>query len=100
MNREMLTMNKRCLLLIMVISSAFNLIFVVGAIITPRTAGIWLFPELGVAVVQDAYTIRVPALESPFGMIGDIPGGYTPYLGSPYLDVNTEDIQQWVITAG
>ncbi|NWF96116.1 MAG: hypothetical protein HXY34_08225 [Candidatus Thorarchaeota archaeon] len=47
------------------------------------TVGVWPLVELGPAIVQDSYTVRVPMLESPFGMIGDVPGGYSLYLGNP-----------------
>ena len=45
--------------------------------------GMWLFPEIGPSIVQDSYYIRAPGVESPFGIIGDIPGGYSLYTGSP-----------------
>jgi len=33
--------------------------------------------------MQDSYYIRAPGLESPYGMIGDVPGGYPLYSGNP-----------------
>ncbi len=33
--------------------------------------------------MQDSYYIRAPGLETPYGIIGDIPGGYPLYSGNP-----------------
>jgi hypothetical protein len=38
---------------------------------------------LGPAVIQDSNLGRAPALESPFGLIGDLPGLYSIYHGNP-----------------
>jgi hypothetical protein len=43
----------------------------------------WPFFDLGPAVIQDSFYMRAPGLESPFGMIGDVPGGYSLYTGNP-----------------
>ena len=50
----------------------------------------WPFFELGPAVMQDSFYIRAPGLESPYGIIGDIPGGYSLYTGNP-LQTGTSD---------
>jgi hypothetical protein len=56
----------------------------------------WIFPELGPAVIQDSYHNRAPALESPFGLIGDIPGGYSLYFGNPLQTGVHENLTNWV----
>jgi hypothetical protein len=33
--------------------------------------------------MQDSYYVRSPGLESPYGVVGDIPGGYPIYVGNP-----------------
>jgi len=68
--------------IIIVISLAFNFGF---AFVYQNTdqSSYWLFTDLGPAVMQDSYYIRAPGLESPYGIIGDIPGGYPLYLGNP-----------------
>jgi hypothetical protein len=43
----------------------------------------WPFFDLGPAVIQDSFYMRAPGLESPYGIIGDIPGGYSLYTGNP-----------------
>jgi hypothetical protein len=43
----------------------------------------WLFVDVGPAVMQDSYYIRSPGLESLYGIIGDVPGGYPLYSGNP-----------------
>ena len=54
----------------------------------------WLFPELGPAVIQDSGLGRSPALESPFGIIGDIPGCYSLYDGNPLQHVDVGSPKQ------
>ena len=52
--------------------------------------------------MQDSYYIRSPGLESPFGMIGDIPGGYPLYSGNPLqsdLPENLTDSADWQFSA-
>lgn len=66
------------------LSLVFNIGFIVG-LQGFNEAISWPFIDLGPAVMQDSYLIRAPGLESPFGMIGDIPGGYPLYLGNPLL---------------
>jgi hypothetical protein len=64
---------------------AISLVFNFGYALTYQSgeSQSWLFPDLGPAVMQDSYYIRAPGLESPYGMIGDIPGGYSLYYGNP-----------------
>ncbi len=74
---------KHLILLVMLISLAFNTIFVISLSFNSRTETSWIFPELGPAVVQDSNYGRAPGLESPFGLIADIPGLYSIYHGNP-----------------
>lgn len=46
--------------------------------------------------MQDSYSNRAPALESPFGMIGDIPGGYPLYVGCPLQSNPPETLSPWI----
>ena len=42
--------------------------------------------------MQDSYYFRSPGLETPYGIIGDIPGGYPLYSGNPLIsDVSRND---------
>ena len=76
-------MRKRTLIPIAIICSiAFNVGFVIYHGQGNQNVH-WLFFELGPAVLQDSFFARAPGLESPFGMIGDIPGGYSLYSGNP-----------------
>jgi len=77
------TLRKKWMIpIIIVISLAFNFGFAFFYQNTGQSS-YWLFTDLGPAVMQDSYYIRAPGLESPYGIIGDIPGGYTLYLGNP-----------------
>lgn len=84
-------MKKRgIILLAILISLVFNFGF---AFVSQNTehSNSWLFWDLGPAIIQDSYFIRAPGLESPYGIIGDVPGGYPIYSGNPlqpYLQVN------------
>ena len=51
----------------------------------------WPFFDLGPAVIQDSFYMRAPGLESPFGMIGDVPGGYSLYSGNPLQTGSSEN---------
>ena len=79
------------------IAIVLSLIFNIGFALTfqnTNQSSSWLFSDLGPAVMQDSYYIRAPGLESPYGMIGDIPGGYPLYSGNPlqsYLPENLTD---------
>jgi hypothetical protein len=68
--------------IVILLTVVFNIGF---AIISMQNDGgfSWPFFELGPAVIQDSFYARAPGLESPFGMIGDIPGGYSLYTGNP-----------------
>jgi len=67
----------------------FNIVAVL--VLSTTTVSSWPFPELGVSVFQDSYHNRAPILESPFGVIGDIPGGYPFYAGSPLVGIPVSD---------
>ena len=54
------------------LSVVFNIGF--ALIVTQGEGGIdWPFFDLGPAVIQDSLYVRAPGLESPYGMIGDVP---------------------------
>ena len=74
------------------LSVAFNIGF---AIISMQDDGgfNWPFFDLGPAVMQDSFYMRAPGLESPFGMIGDVPGGYSLYTGNP---LQTGSSESWI----
>jgi len=78
--------------IVIVLSVAFNIGF---AIISMQDDGgiTWPFFELGPAVIQDSFYMRAPGLESPFGMIGDVPGGYSLYTGNP---LQTGSSENWI----
>lgn len=46
---------------------------------------VWPFPELGPSIIQDSYSFRAPILETLHGILGDSPGGYSLYRGSPIV---------------
>jgi hypothetical protein len=69
-----------------------------SAVYTAGSGGqAWLFPELGPAVMQDSYFGRSPGLESPFGIIGDLPGGYSLYSGNPLQTIPDWDFSEWFV---
>jgi len=83
-------MRKSTLLAVIIfLSIAFNIGYAIIAQSQVQTAR-WPFFEIGPSIVQDSYYIRAPGVESPFGIIGDIPGGYSLYTGSP-LQGGTHD---------
>ena len=71
--------------LTILISTAFN-IWVAIVIDSNATSYGWPFSELGPAILQDSYYSRAPGLETVYGTIGDVPGGYSLYSGSPLQD--------------
>lgn len=86
------------------IAIVLSLIFNIGFALTfqnTNQSSSWLFSDLGPAVMQDSYYIRAPGLESPYGMIGDIPGGYPLYSGNPLQadapenPTNSSDLIDW-----
>jgi hypothetical protein len=83
----------------MLLSIAFNIGFAFYVNFTNSQIP-WIFPELGPAVMQDAYHDRAPALESPFGQIGDIPGGYSLYGGNPLQSGAYDDFVDWFENSG
>ena len=90
MAMKVLRMNgKKVMLVAIIVSLTFNILFIVSQITTDSESVSWLFPELGPAVVQDSGFGRAPAIESPFNIIGDLPGSYSLYDGNPlqYIDV-------------
>lgn len=91
------SLNKRILILVVfLLSFIFNMLFSIITYIQNDTESDWIFPELGPAVIQDSYHNRVPGLESPFGMIGDIPGGYSLYSGNPLQSGVYGNLTNWV----
>ncbi|MHA2353427.1 MAG: hypothetical protein ACXABX_09940 [Candidatus Thorarchaeota archaeon] len=85
-------MRRRNLIPIVIfVSVAFNIGF---ALYTTQGAVVinWPFFDLGPAVIQDSFYMRAPGLESPFGIIGDIPGGYSLYTGNPLETGTSENI--------
>ena len=68
--------------IVIAISLAFNFGYALAYLNTDQSSS-WLFKDLGPAVMQDSYYIRAPGLESPYGIIGDIPGGYPLYSSNP-----------------
>ncbi len=96
-----MTLNKKLIIPIVI---ALSLIFNIGFALTfqnTNQSSSWLFSDLGPAVMQDSYYIRAPGLESPYGMIGDIPGGYPLYSGNPLQadapenPTNSSDLIDW-----
>ena len=77
--------------IVILLSVVFNIGF--ALFVTQGNEGIgWPFYELGPAVIQDSFYIRVPGLESPYGMIGDVPGGYSLYSGNPLQTGQSENV--------
>ncbi|MFW9844287.1 MAG: hypothetical protein ACFFEV_06915 [Candidatus Thorarchaeota archaeon] len=79
------------------IAIVISLIFNIGFTLVFQNANqssSWIFNDLGPAVMQDSFYIRSPGLESPYGMIGDIPGGYPLYSGNPLQSDIPENITQ------
>jgi hypothetical protein len=90
-------MTRRQLLVLLILASTtFNVLFVIVAGIKNDTQTGWVFADLGPAVIQDSYHDRAPALESPFGMIGDVPGGYSLYSGNPLQNEDSYNLSDWI----
>jgi len=88
-------MRKRMMIPIII---ALSLLFNFGFALIFQNDGqssLWVFFDLGPAVMQDSYCIRSPGLESPFGMIGDIPGGYPLYSGNPLQSERPENFTEF-----
>ncbi|MHA1484271.1 MAG: hypothetical protein ACTSPR_03010 [Candidatus Thorarchaeota archaeon] len=93
-------MHKRQLIPIVIIGL---LLFIMWSTQSQTDAGHmtgWPFSDLGPAILQDSYLGRAPALESPFGMIGDIPGGYSLYTGSPVQAGSQDSLDEWIGSPG
>ncbi|TFH05712.1 MAG: hypothetical protein E4H14_12200 [Candidatus Thorarchaeota archaeon] len=76
-------MKKKWIIPIVII---FSLVFNIGYALSSQDSNqttSWLFVDLGPAVMQDSFYFRSPGLETPYGIIGDIPGGYPLYSGNP-----------------
>ncbi len=86
---------RQVLVLLMLASTSFNVLFIVVFGAGSETSSGWPFVDIGPAVTQDSYHDRAPALESPFGMIGDIPGGYSLYSGNPLQNEIPGDLRGW-----
>jgi hypothetical protein len=88
---------------LLIVSIFFNsaaIGFVIISESTENTGGV-LGPNP--AIMQDSYFARAPGLETHYGMIGDIPGGYSLYHGSPIqigLPIMSNESQTLVISLG
>ncbi|MGY5858269.1 MAG: hypothetical protein RTU63_02790 [Candidatus Thorarchaeota archaeon] len=85
-------MRKKWIILIVIaLSLVFNIGFALSSQNTNESSS-WIFVDIGPAVMQDSYYIRAPGLESPYGMIGDVPGGYPLYSGNPLQSGSPENL--------
>ncbi|MFX0108815.1 MAG: hypothetical protein ACFE7R_11055, partial [Candidatus Hodarchaeota archaeon] len=92
-----ITIQKRHLVIgLILVSVVFNLSVLLLQSTSSRPQSSWYFPELGPAVIQDSFLGRAPSLESPFGMIGDIPGGYSLYSGNPLQKPMNSNVSEWI----
>lgn len=90
-------MTRRQLLVLLLFASiVFNVLFVIVIGVGNDMHTGWAFADLGPAVIQDSYHDRAPALESPFGVIGDMPGGYSLYSGNPLQSGTSHDLSDWI----
>jgi hypothetical protein len=87
---------KSLIVLLLAVSLGFNVGFFVLASVSETSTPIWPFAELGPALVQDSYRGRAPTLESPFGMIGDVPGGYSLYAGNALQTKPSHNLTEWI----
>ncbi|MFX1367667.1 MAG: hypothetical protein ACFFAY_03610 [Promethearchaeota archaeon] len=88
---------KSLVVLLLTLSLGFNIGFFVLTSLFETLAPVWPFAELGPALVQDSYFGRAPALEAPFGMIGDVPGGYSLYAGNPLQADLSSNLTGWIL---
>ena len=91
-------MKRRLLLVVLLLSLSFNIISVMVIQMNAQASSRWPFPEVGPGIMQDSYHDQAPVLESPFGMIGDIPGGYSLYTGSPLQAYSDQNVSTWIET--
>ena len=94
LNRGDILRRRMLIPIIITISLLFNIGFAL-AIQNASQSSPWVFFDLGPAVMQDSYYIRTPGLESPYGMIGDIPGGYPIYSGNPLQSEQPENFTEF-----
>ncbi len=94
LNRGDILRRRMLIPIIITISLLFNIGFAL-AIQNDGQSSPWVFFDLGPAVMQDSYYIRAPGLESPYGMIGDIPGGYPIYSGNPLQSEQPENFTEF-----
>jgi len=89
-------MRKRNMIpIVILLSVVFNFGF--AFFIIQGNVGInWPFFDLGPAVIQDSFYARAPGLESPYGMIGDVPGGYSLYTGNPLQTGSSENLTMFL----
>jgi len=87
---------RQILAILLFTSTAFNVLFVIVIGVGDDIQTGWPFVDLGPAVIQDSYHERAPALESPFGVIGDVPGGYILYSGNPLQSGTSHDLSDWL----
>ena len=89
---------------VIILSIVFNFGFALVHQNTDNTFS-WFFRDLGPSVMQDSYYIRAPGLESPYGIIGDVPGGYPLYSGNPLQPYSLQNLTDapnpldWNLTA-
>ena len=85
------------LIVIILLASAFNIGFLLMSSSADENTSIWPFYDLGPAIIQDSYYVRAPGLESPYGLVGDVPGGYSLYSGNP-LQIYSSNMSDWIIS--
>lgn len=89
-------MRKRLLLSILMGSLFLNVCSIVIIQMHAESPASWPFPEIGPGIIQDSYHDQAPVLESPFGMIGDVPGGYSLYAGSPIQSFSDQNLSTMI----
>ena len=90
--------NGQIILFIIIISTTFNVFFLFLQSSADENPLTWLFTDLGPAIIQDSYSMRAPGLESPYGLIGDIPGGYSLYNGNPLQTSIPDTLSDWLVS--
>ncbi|NHJ12655.1 MAG: hypothetical protein EAX95_03225 [Candidatus Thorarchaeota archaeon] len=86
----------RLILFALTVALSFNVTFIVLYNSVAPASSSWPFLDLGPGLMQDSYSNRAPSLESPFGMIGDIPGGYSLYAGCPLQPNPPDTLLPWI----
>ncbi|MHA1637367.1 MAG: hypothetical protein ACTSUO_04760 [Candidatus Thorarchaeota archaeon] len=90
--------NGQIILFIIIISTTFNVFLLFLQSSADENPLTWLFTDLGPAIIQDSYSTRAPGLESPYGLIGDIPGGYSLYNGNPLQTSIPDTLSDWLVS--